>query len=68
MKSAIETARSKFGGLNVAVNCAGIGIAHVTYNKNKDRVHDLDSFAKVLTVSTQYMYLELAIHLYIISG
>jgi 3-hydroxyacyl-CoA dehydrogenase/3-hydroxy-2-methylbutyryl-CoA dehydrogenase len=37
--------------LDVAVNCAGIGIAAVTYNANKDRVHELNDFMKVITVN-----------------
>lgn len=52
VKSALQTAKDKYGKLDVAVNCAGIGIAVVTYNKNKDRVHSQDEFMKVLTVNT----------------
>ena len=51
IKNAIATAKEKYGGVNAAVNCAGIGIAVLTYNKNKDRVHKLDEFQKVLNVS-----------------
>lgn len=52
VKTALQTAKEKFGHLDVAVNCAGIGIAAVTYNANKDRVHSLEDFLKVLTVNT----------------
>ncbi len=50
VKSAIQAAREKYGGLNATINCAGIGIAVLTYNKNKDNVHKLDDFQKVLNV------------------
>lgn len=42
--------KSKFGRLNVAVNCAGLAIAAVAYNHNKDRFHSLEDFMKILTV------------------
>ena len=51
VKNAIKMASAKFGGLDLAVNCAGIGIAALTYNHNKDRVHELGDFMKVVTVS-----------------
>jgi 3-hydroxyacyl-CoA dehydrogenase / 3-hydroxy-2-methylbutyryl-CoA dehydrogenase len=51
VKKAIETAKSKFGGLNVLVNCAGIGVAFLTYNFNKKRVHSLEDFQKVINVN-----------------
>lgn len=37
-----------FGRLDVAVNCAGIGVALKTYNSNKDRVHSLEDFIRVI--------------------
>lgn len=40
-----------FGRLDVAVNCAGIGVALKTYNSNKDRVHSLEDFIRVLQVN-----------------
>lgn len=52
VKHAIATAQDKFGGLRVAVNCAGIGVAFVTFNKNKNRIHQLEDFQRVLTVNT----------------
>jgi len=51
VKNALAIAAQKYGRLDVAVNCAGIGIAAVTYNQNKDRVHELKDFMKVVTVS-----------------
>ena len=51
VKKAMETAKKQFGGLNVAVNCAGIGVAVVTYNAGKDRVHKLEEFQRVINVS-----------------
>jgi len=50
--TAIETAKTKFGRLDVAVNCAGTAIAAKTYNFNKGVVHKLEDFARVLTVNT----------------
>lgn len=43
-------AKDKFGGLNVAVNCAGTGVAFKTYNFNKNLPHSLDDFTRVLMV------------------
>ena len=50
MKGALQAAKEKYGRLDVAVNCAGIGIAVMTYNSKKDRVHELDDFARVINV------------------
>ncbi|XP_072027502.1 3-hydroxyacyl-CoA dehydrogenase type-2-like [Amphiura filiformis] len=52
VRSAIDVARESFGRLDVAVNCAGIGVAIKTYNFNKDRPHPLREFEKVLMVNT----------------
>ena len=49
---ALEMAKDKFGGLNVAVNCAGTGVAFKTYNFNKNLPHSLDDFTRVLMVNT----------------
>ena len=54
VKAALAVAKDKFGRLDVAVNCAGIGIAVVTLNAKKDRVHSLDEFMRVINVSTWY--------------
>lgn len=51
MKTALQVAKEKYGRLDAAVNCAGIGIAVVTYNPKKNTVHVLEDFQKVLTVS-----------------
>jgi 3-hydroxyacyl-CoA dehydrogenase/3-hydroxy-2-methylbutyryl-CoA dehydrogenase len=50
--NALKMAKDKLGRLDLAVNCAGIGIAAVTYNANKDRVHSFEDFMKVITVNT----------------
>ncbi|XP_074644151.1 3-hydroxyacyl-CoA dehydrogenase type-2-like [Tubulanus polymorphus] len=50
--AALSSAKEQFGRLDIAVNCAGIGIAHRTYNFNKETPHSLDDFMKVLTVNT----------------
>jgi len=54
VKKALQTAKEKFGRVDIAVNCAGIGIAAVTYNPKKDTVHVLDDFMKVVHVSTSH--------------
>jgi 3-hydroxyacyl-CoA dehydrogenase/3-hydroxy-2-methylbutyryl-CoA dehydrogenase len=51
VKKALEIAKEKFGRLDVAVNCAGIGVAIVTYNKNKDKVHTFEDFMRVINVN-----------------
>ena len=50
MKKALQTAKEKFGRLDIAVSCAGIGMAAVTYNPKKDTVHILEDFMKVVNV------------------
>ena len=47
---ALDQAEEKFGAVNVAVNCAGIGIAVKTYHPKKKEVHPLDQYEKVLKV------------------
>lgn len=49
VQAAIDTAVERFGGLHVAVNCAGIGWAMRTVGR--DGPHDLDIFTKVLQVN-----------------
>ena len=49
VQAAIETAVARFGGLHIAVNCAGIGWAMRTVGR--DGPHDLDIFTKVLQVN-----------------
>jgi len=50
--AAVETAQSKFGRLDVAVNCAGTAVASRTYNFNKNVAHRLEDFARVLNINT----------------
>ena len=49
VKNAVGMAKEKYGGLNVAVNCAGIGIAKRTLTKKGP--HPLEEFQRVLQVS-----------------
>lgn len=49
VQSAIEQTVEKFGGLHVAVNCAGIGIGERVVGK--EGPHDLGRFAKVIQVN-----------------
>jgi len=51
VEQAVNVAR-KLGGLHAVVNCAGIGIAKMIYNKRKNEVHSLEDFKKVLNVNT----------------
>ena len=51
VSSAIALARERFGRLNTAVNCAGIGIAVKTYNARKRVAHPQEPFSKVLSVN-----------------
>ena len=50
VKTTLQTTKNTFGRLDVAVNCAGIGVAYLTYNKNKDKVHMQEDFTNVLMV------------------
>ena len=50
MTAALKATDKAFGRLDVAVNCAGIGIAKVIYNIKNDGVHPLDEFNKVVAV------------------
>ena len=49
LKNALQVAKEKYGGLNVAVNCAGIGIAMRTLTKKGP--HPLEEFQRVLNVN-----------------
>ncbi|EAA07400.5 3-hydroxyacyl-CoA dehydrogenase type-2 [Anopheles arabiensis] len=52
VSGALELAKSKFGRLDVSVNCAGIAVAVKTYNFNKKVAHKLEDFQRVLLVNT----------------
>ncbi len=49
VQNAVNTAVNSFGGLNGAINCAGIAIAEKTLGKKG--AHDLGRFAKVIQVN-----------------
>lgn len=49
VQAAVQAAVDKFGGLYVAINCAGIGVAEKVVGKNGP--HDLASFNKVIAVN-----------------
>ena len=51
VKSALEKIKSNYSQLDVAVNCAGLAMAAVVYNPNKDRVHSYDDFMKIMTIN-----------------
>ncbi|MFY9315460.1 MAG: 3-hydroxyacyl-CoA dehydrogenase [Burkholderiales bacterium] len=48
-KAAVEAAVKGFGGLNVLVNCAGIGVAERTIGK--EAPHDLARFTRVININ-----------------
>lgn len=54
--TALEAAKSKFGRLDVAVNCAGTSCAFQTYNFNKNQPHTLEDFVRVLTVKFGFCF------------
>ena len=49
-EAAIARAVDHFGAIHVAVNCAGIGIAQRTVQRDGDP-HDLDAFSRIVTVN-----------------
>jgi len=55
VKNVMATTKDKFGKLDVAINCAGIGAAVLTYNVKKPepetRIHNLDLFQKIINVN-----------------
>uniref|UniRef100_A0A1B6D4D0 3-hydroxyacyl-CoA dehydrogenase type-2 n=1 Tax=Clastoptera arizonana TaxID=38151 RepID=A0A1B6D4D0_9HEMI len=51
VENSLNLTKQKFGKLDVAVNCAGIGVAYKTYNFNKKLPHKLEDFSKVLGVN-----------------
>ena len=60
VEAALQRTKDKFGRLDAAVNCAGIGVAFKTYNFNKKKAHLLDDFIKVrvlvLLCHTKYVW------------
>jgi len=51
VKRALEETQSKFGQLNAVVNCAGVGVAQLTYHGLKKIPHSLDDFKRVMEVN-----------------
>lgn len=49
--NALKMTADTFGRLDVAINCAGIGVAFRTYNFHKEKPHSLDDFTRVLMVN-----------------
>lgn len=49
VQAAIDLAHSRFGGLDIVVNCAGVGLAMRTVSK--DGPHALDLFERVIQVN-----------------
>lgn len=59
VQNAVALAKEKFGKLDVAVNCAGIGGAARTFNFKKKQPYPLEEFSKIIKVSTDtavYLY------------
>ncbi|KAL3321027.1 hypothetical protein Ciccas_000305 [Cichlidogyrus casuarinus] len=51
-QAVVDLAVKKHDGLNLLVNCAGIGIAQRVYNPKKGQPHSLDDFTRVLRINT----------------
>jgi len=55
VQTALDFAESKFGRVDVNVNCAGIGVSILTYNPKKDnpeaRYHSLDLFKRLVNTN-----------------
>ncbi|KAM4662637.1 3-hydroxyacyl-CoA dehydrogenase type-2 [Discoglossus pictus] len=51
VKNALELARTKFGRVDIVVNCAGIAVAVKTYNVSKQLPHSLEDFQRVINVN-----------------
>ncbi|XP_067135335.1 3-hydroxyacyl-CoA dehydrogenase type-2 isoform X2 [Centruroides vittatus] len=51
VKNALNTTEEKFGKLDAAINCAGIGVALKTYDYKRDIPHSLEDFSKVIQVN-----------------
>lgn len=55
VKNLMATTKDKFGKLDVAINCAGIGAAVLTFNPKKPdpeaRIHNLELFQKIINVN-----------------
>ncbi len=51
VSEAIKLAQTKFGNLNVLVNCAGIGVATKVYSEKNKKPHSLDEFQRVINVN-----------------
>lgn len=49
VQAAVDLAKSAFGGLNISVNCAGVGMAMRTTSKNGP--HPLDIFEMVIRIN-----------------
>ncbi|XP_077300884.1 3-hydroxyacyl-CoA dehydrogenase type-2-like [Arctopsyche grandis] len=51
VENAIKIAKEKFGRLDVAVNCAGVGSACRIYNFKRNQAHNLEEFSTVIKVN-----------------
>ncbi|KAH8299227.1 hypothetical protein KR044_000646, partial [Drosophila immigrans] len=52
VSAALQTAKDKFGRLDLTVNCAGTAVAVKTFNFNKGVAHKLEDFQRVLNINT----------------
>ncbi|KAH8267264.1 hypothetical protein KR026_010453, partial [Drosophila bipectinata] len=52
VSAAVQTAKDKFGRLDLTVNCAGTATAVKTYNFNKNVAHKLEDFQRVININT----------------
>lgn len=54
IKNLAQQIEAKYGKLDVLINCAGLGIAHVIYNFEAKRAHLLSDYQKLLMVRFLY--------------
>ena len=47
VNSALNTVKEKFGKLNVAISCAGDGVACKTFDMKSKKLHSLKDFTRV---------------------
>lgn len=50
--AALDEIKSKFKRLDATINCAGVGVAFLLYNFNKEKAHQLEDFRRTLEVNT----------------
>ncbi|GBP66161.1 3-hydroxyacyl-CoA dehydrogenase type-2 [Eumeta japonica] len=52
VQKCLDLIKEKFGRLDCVVNCAGLAVAHQTYNFYNKKEHKLEDFAEIINVNT----------------